>query len=160
MTTEGLLLDITRAAYDGDQMVLSCGVLLREWIPPDGLVLGSEQNRADDVARGETDTSPWTPPMDPQHVAGCQALCMTQAFGDLPRAFPPAPDNLHPARDNLRAARDHLTTHLESMDQADQGRPVPASCHGNTADNPFQATVQHRVSYSSQLVALRKVVEA
>jgi hypothetical protein len=159
MTTKELLLHITRAAYDGDEMSLLCGMFPRKWVPPDDLVPDPARNLTDDVARRETGLSSWTILSVLQHVADCKAMYMAQAFGEPPCALPPAGDNLQSILAYLDAAHNYLTTCLGSMDDANLDQPVPTSCHGETAANLFWVMAQHDVNQGSQLVSLRKLAE-
>jgi len=160
VTTKELLLNITRAAYDGDEMSLLCGVFPRKWAPPNGVVPDPERNLTNDVARQETHLSSWTILKILQHVGQCKATYMNQAFGEPPHPFPPVGDDLASALAHLEAAHRYLVACLENVDETDLDKPVPTSWHGETAANLFWVMAQHDVDHGSQLVCLRKLVEA
>ena len=159
MTTKELLLHITRAAYDGDEMSLLCGVFPSKWLPPDGLVRDPERSLTDGVARQETDLSSWTILKILRHVADCKAGYMIQAFGQPPQSFPLPGDDLESVLAFLEATHRHLITSLQNTDEADLNEPVPTSWHGETAANLFWVMAQHDVDHGSQIVSLRKLVE-
>jgi uncharacterized damage-inducible protein DinB len=159
MTTKELLLHITRTAYRSDEMALLCGVFPWKWEPGQGLVPDTERRLTDDVARRETELSSWTMLKVLQHVAECKAGYMVEAFGEPPEALPPVGDDLDSVLAYLEATQKLLVTCLENMDDADLGKPVPTSWHGETAANLFWVMAQHDVDHGSQIVSLRKLVE-
>jgi len=160
LTTKELLLHITRTAYRNDEMALLCGVFPWKWdTSQNDLVPDPERALTDDVARRETEYSSWTILKVLQHVAKCKAGYMVEAFGEPPVPLPPLGEDLESVLAYLEATQKLLVTCLESMDEADLGRPVPTSWHGETAGNLFWVMAQHDVDHGSQMVSLRKLVE-
>jgi uncharacterized damage-inducible protein DinB len=159
MTTKELLLHITRKAYDGEMSVLR-GVFPWKWDPSQNdLVPDPGRALTDDVARRETELSSWTILKVLRHVAQCKAGYMVEAFGEPPEPLPPAGEDLESVLAYLEATQKLLVTCLENMDEADMGKPVPTSWHGETAANLFWVMAQHDVDHGSQIVSLRKLVE-
>jgi uncharacterized damage-inducible protein DinB len=159
MTTKELLLHITRTAYRNDEMALLCAVFPHKWEPGQGLVPDTDRALTGDVARRETELSSWTILKVLKHVADCKAGYMAEAFGEPPEPFPPVGDDLPSMLAYLQATQDYLVVCLESVEEADLGRPVPTSWHGETAANLFWVMAQHDVDHGSQIVSLRKLVE-
>jgi uncharacterized damage-inducible protein DinB len=159
MTTKELLLHITRTAYRNDEMALLCAVFPHKWEPGQGLVPDTDRALTGDVARRETELSSWTIVKILKHVADCKAGYMAEAFGEPPEPFPPVGDDLPSMLAYLQATQDYLVVCLESVEEADLGRPVPTSWHGETAANLFWVMAQHDVDHGSQIVSLRKLVE-
>jgi hypothetical protein len=160
VTTKELLLRITRAAYGGDEMSLLCGVFPWKWAPSQGLVPDPERSLTDDIARRDADHSSWTVLKVLKHVAECKAGYMIQAFGEPPQPFPPPGDDLRSVLTYLETTQTYLMTCLKKIDEADLGKPVPTPWHGETAANLFWVMAQHDVDHGSQIVSLRKLVEA
>ena len=159
MTTKELLLHITRTAYRNDEMALLCAVFPHKWEPGQGPVPDTDRALTDDVARRETELSSWTVVRVLKHVADCKAGYMVEAFGEPPEPFPPTGDDLSSTLAHLQATQDYLVACLEGLEDADLGRPVPTSWHGETAANLFWVMAQHDVDHGSQITSLRKLVE-
>ena len=83
-------------------------------------------------------------------------MYMSQAFAPPTHPLPPMGTSLESTLVYLDAAQRYVLACLESLDEADLGKPVPTTCHGQSAANLFRVLTQHDINHSSQIEVLRE----
>jgi uncharacterized damage-inducible protein DinB len=154
MTLKEHLIRATREAYCGDEMSLLCGIYTRQWIPPDDLIPDPDHYLAEEEAH-------LLPPgwyrsiLDIlHHVADSKAMYMNQAFGPPAQPLPPEGETLQDALTRLCAAQQYVENTLLSLDETALSRPVPTTCHGDSAAHLFRTLAQHDISHGAQIEVL------